>query len=226
MSTLNEFIASVKTEGMMQTNRFSVDFALPLVLRSSKNPFPGDLEKVLLHCDAVTLPGMSISTQQARTYGEFREMPYERLFENITLSFYIDNTMDAKALFDIWIHSIQDPVTRQFNYYKEYITDMTIYVEDKEDEERYNVKLFECYPKSITSIQMDYSAKEVMKIQVSLNYRYWVAGYMVADENNGPIVNGKEQLVSPGAEPGGGAYDDQEEFPNLAVENERLYPTF
>jgi len=104
MSTLNEFIASIKTNGIMPLNRYEVDFALPKTIAST---FNGDLQTVHLHCERVTIPGMAISTQQARTYGEFREMPYERTFDNVNMTFLVDTTMDTKRLFDSWINSIQ-----------------------------------------------------------------------------------------------------------------------
>lgn len=210
---LSNFVASVKTKGLMQSNRFKVEFSLPPALVNAKNTYNyiGDLRTVLMFCDSVQLPGMSISTQQARIYGEFREMPYERLFENINLSFYVDNSLDSKALFDSWINSIQDPVTRQFNYYNEYITDITIYVLDKQDKERYKVKLYECYPKSVSSIQMDHSSKDVMKVQVSLNYKYWLSGTAIKDSSNGVKPNAVENLQSSGnttkKDPYGYGYD-------------------
>jgi hypothetical protein len=33
--------------------------------------------------------------------------------------------------------------------------------------------MFECYPKSIGAIQMDYSSKEIMKLNVVMQYRNW-----------------------------------------------------
>lgn len=199
---LNNFIASVKSKGLMSTNRYRVEFSLPPALAASKNTYNyvGDLRKVLLFCDSVQLPGMSISTQQSRAYGEFREMPYERLFDNISLTFYVDNSMDSKALWDAWINSIQDPVTRQFNYYNDYISDITIYVLDRQNKEQYKVKLYECYPKSIGSIQLDYSARDVMKLQVSINYKYWLAGSAIKDDSNGVVIeNAKEKLQTNGS---------------------------
>lgn len=224
MSTLNDFISSVKTTGLIHTNRFSVEFNLPPII--SKYGFAGDLKKVLMMCDTVNLPGLSISTQQSRTYGEYREMPYERLYENINLTFLIDNSMDGKALFDTWINSIQDPATRQFNYYKEYTTDLTVLVQDKSDKPTYRVKLFECYPKSVSAIQMDYSAKEVMKLQVSMNYRYWLSSSVVADPNNGAIVDGRENLKKDGSQPGLDPFGDDQQRPNFNVENENFAPKF
>lgn len=197
MSTLREFVAAVKTQGLMPSNRFKVEFAPPgTVLNApSGTSYRPDLRKIMLYCDTAQLPGMSISTTQARTYGEFREMPYERLFDNINLTFYIDRTMDTKSLFDTWIHSIQNPASRQLAYYDDYITDMTIYVLDKSEKTQYSVKLYECYPKSVGAIQLDYAAKDVMKLQVSINYRYWTSSSAVEDASSSNVVqNGREFL--------------------------------
>ena len=52
---------------------------------------------------------------------------------------------------------------------------MTINVEDLNDESRYSVTAFEVYPKTVSPIQMDYASKDVMKIQVSMQYKYWTS---------------------------------------------------
>ena len=170
MASLKEFVAAVKSEGLMRNNRFSVFFNIPASVTSIK-----DLRKVMLYCDSVSLPSVSLETTQARTFGEFREMPYNRLFDNITLSFYVDNSMQVKLLFDSWINAVQDPVTRNFNYYNNYVTDMTIDVFDVADKSRYQVTLYQAYPKTISAVQMDYANKDVMKLQVSMNYKYWIS---------------------------------------------------
>lgn len=170
MASLNEFIGSVKSEGLMRNNRFSVFFNIPSAISSIK-----DLRKVMLYCDSAALPSVTVETTQARTFGEFREMPYNRLFDNVQLSFYVDNSMQVKLLFDSWINSIQDPVTRNFNYYNNYITDMTIDVFDISDKSRYQVTLYQAYPKSISAITLDYANKDIMKLQVSMNYKYWIS---------------------------------------------------
>jgi hypothetical protein len=81
--------------------------------------------------------------------------------------------MSVKLLFDNWMGAIQDPVTRTFNYYQDYITDMVIDVYDISDKSRYQVTLYQCYPKSLNPIQMDYANKDVMKMVVAMNYKYW-----------------------------------------------------
>ena len=179
MAKLNEFIAQVKNVGLARTNRFSVIMNPPPSIQYSniQNPYTqqfSDLRKILLFCDQVQLPGLNFSTIQNRTFGEFREVPYEKLFGDLNLQFYVDTDLYVKSFFDAWMASIQDPVKRTFSYYNSYITDMTINVEDVEDEKRYAVTLYECYPKTIAPIQLDMANKDVMKVQVTMQYKYWI----------------------------------------------------
>lgn len=171
MATLNQFISNIKSEGLMRTSRFAVIMQTPRSLGSSVK----DLRKILLYCDAVNLPGITLETSLAKTFGEYREMPFNKLFDNITMSFYVDNSMSVKRMFDSWMGAIQNPTTRNFNYYKDYTTDITIEVFDVADKTRYQVVLYQCYPKSLNPVQMDYAGKDVMKMTVSMNYKYWIS---------------------------------------------------
>jgi len=168
-SPINRFISEIKTGGLARTNRYSVYLNLP----KSIPPISGSLDKILLLCDQVQLPAVSHSTIENRTFGEFREVPYERMYGDLSMSFYVDNDMYVKMFFDNWINSVSDPDTRTFNYYKEYTTDMWVNVEDLNNKARYQIHLTECYPKSIGSIQLDYSSKEVMKLSVQIQYKSW-----------------------------------------------------
>lgn len=181
MTQLEKFIAQVKVGGIARTNRYSVVLTPPPSLQNrtdggSKLPqFGGNegLQYLLLFCDQIQVPGLNISTIQNRTFGEFREVPYEKLYGDLQMSFYVDNNMTVKSLFDDWMGLIQNPFTRTFNYYNNYTTDIMINIEDVEDRKRYEVKMFECYPKTISPIQMDYASKDVMKLQVTMQYKYW-----------------------------------------------------
>lgn len=166
---IQEFVSQVKSGGMARTNRYAVLFTPPSGVSSAS------LQKILLFCDQVQLPGSNFSTVQNRTFGEFREVPYERIYDNITMSFYVDTEMKVKELFDNWQNLISNPQTRTYNYYNNYITNMVIEVQDINDKTRYSVTLWECYPKTISSIQLDYNSKDIMKISVGMQYKYWTA---------------------------------------------------
>lgn len=189
MSKLNDFISNVKGNGLAQTNIFSVEFVLPAIV-ARKRPMT-NLRNVLLFCDSANIPGINISTNQIRSYGEVREIPYEKLYDNLQLTFYVDNTMEVKAIFDDWAAGIQDQYSRNFNYYKDYTTDIVVKILDKKDNTRYQIILYECYVKSIQPIQMDYGSKEVMKVSVSMNYKYWrhaESGVTYGYTSNGPSI--------------------------------------
>lgn len=178
---LDKFIAEVKSQGLARSNRYVVKFTPPLAGLDSKVP-----QTLSLFCDQVQLPGMNFSTAQNRTYGEFREIPYEKLFDNLNMSFYVDKNMYVKRVFDNWMEAIQNPGTRTFNYYKNYTTGMDIEVHDLMDRITYVVSLWECYPKTIGAIQMDYASKDVMKMSVTMQYKYWTSQLISQNDNSEP----------------------------------------
>jgi len=178
---INRFISEIRSSGLARHNRFAVLFTPPAGVN------PDALQKVLLFCDSVQLPGVNFSTVQNRTFGEFRETPYEKLYDNLSMTFYVDNDMKVKALFDDWIDTIQNPMTRTFNYYNNYISNMTIEIQDLNDKTRYRMTLWECYPKNIGTIQLDASNKEVMKVQVTMQYKYWSAVPVSPEDEEVPL---------------------------------------
>lgn len=166
---LDEFIASIKNNGLSRSNRYAVNIAKPFTIDDYT------FRQILLYCDQTQLPGVNYSTIQNRSFGEFREVPYEKLYGDINLSFYVDRELYVKQFFDTWINSIQNNETRTFNYYDQYTTEMSIDVQDIQDNSRYRVTLYECYPKTIAPIQLDYASKDVMKMAVTLQYKYWTS---------------------------------------------------
>ena len=181
--SINNFISEVKLGGMARQNRFTVLFAPPIDIGIA------DLQKVLLFCDTAQLPGVNFSTVQNRTYGEFREIPYEKLYDNLSMTFYVDTQMKVKSLFDSWINQIQNPVTRNFNYYNKYTCNMTIDVQDTVDRTQYQLTLHECYPKTLGAVSLDYSSKEIMKLPVTMQYKYWTATAVTEINDDGQIVD-------------------------------------
>lgn len=169
-SPINDFISLVKYNGLSRTNRYAVMFGnLPWA-----DPFL--TQNTVLFCDQIQLPGTNINTADLRTYGEVRKTPYERLYEDINMSFYVDTDMSVKTFFDSWMEQIQNPGTRNFNYYDNYTSDITIEVQDLQNNTRYNMKLFEAFPKSIGAVQMDYNSKDIMKLSVNFAYKYYQVG--------------------------------------------------
>lgn len=181
----SDFVAKIST-GLAKSNKFLVFFTPPQMISSALGGIGGTgnvdnatLQNMLLLCDTAQLPGLNIDTIQNRTFGEVREIPYEFNYEPITLTFFVDANMNVKKLFDLWINAVQIGDTRKFNYYDSYTCPMKIYVQDMEEKNRYIVEMFEAYPKTVSAIQLDFANRDVMKIQVTMMYKYW-RSYQVA----------------------------------------------
>ena len=171
-----DFIAEIKTQGLARTNRFTVQLTPP-------NANPAVVRKTLLFCEKASLPGISFATTQNRTFGEFREVPYDRLFDTVQLTFHVDRHMTVKKMFDDWMLYIQNPVNRSFQWYKNYITDMKIQVQDLEDQTTYEVALYEAYPKNVSAISLDAEGKDTMRLDVTFQYKYWTSNLIFQDAN-------------------------------------------
>lgn len=164
--SLQSFISEVRTRGISRTNRYEVIIPFPNTDNAGSN-------LVTMFCEATNLPGMNVATTPARTFGEIRQMPYERLFDPVNLSFYVDGNMETRAAFERWIHLVFNQTSRTIGYYSDYIRDVVIHVKDLEDKTTYTVTLYEAFPKSISTVQMSSESREVMKVQVQMEYKYW-----------------------------------------------------
>jgi hypothetical protein len=169
---ISDFKSSVSgSNGLARANRFSVVMQMPAgIVSAGVTPF----SNLLLFCDQATLPGLTVNTTPVRTFGEVRETPTEFMFEPVTLSFYVDQNMLIRGWFNNWIKYIQNGDTRTFKYYDDFICkQMQINVQDSVDQTRHQVHLYEVWPKSVGAIQLDYASKDIMKMSVTLQYKYW-----------------------------------------------------
>lgn len=187
---ISDFVGQI-SNGLARSNRFIINLTPPSsITRALQGQGQGssdyaevfnvrtgvdysNLHKILLLCDSTQLPGVNLNTAPIRTFGEVREIPYEINYEPITLTFYVDAEMNVKKLFDLWMMSTQVSDTRKFTYYDSYTTTMSIYVQDMEENNRYIVELYEAYPKTVSAVQVDYANKDVMKLSVTMMYKYW-----------------------------------------------------
>ena len=165
---ISDFVA-ITAGGMARSNRYT------MILEPPEGTLPAgiQLRNLLLYCDNIVLPGLSINTTPIRIFGEERQTPTEFSYESINVSFYVDSEMHIKEFFDNWIKKIQYGRERTFAYYDSYISDVKILIQDVKDNSRYQITLYECYPKTIFPIQLDYGNKDVMKLNVNLQYKYW-----------------------------------------------------
>jgi hypothetical protein len=166
---LSTFIQAVKS-GLARTNRFTVIIG-------------GSVPFLSLMCESTSLPGLSYGSQGVRVFGETREVVYDRIFDPITLTFYVDAGMEVKYFFDEWMGNIVDSTTRSTSYYDSYVKDIDIIVHDTVNDDTYKVSLYEAFPKSVGAIQMDNNSRDVMKMTVTFQYRYHINTQFIKSTN-------------------------------------------
>lgn len=161
-NNLAGFTSRVKTIGLPTASHYYVEFYM-------KN---GDIVGAM--CDSINVPGFSIASSNLITFGENVEMPYNIIYNPISLSVIMDNTSIARTYFDDWANQVFDRGTRTLGFYDNYVKDFRIIITDKKSKPIYVIKVIEAWPKTVNDMQLDYSSHDVLKVSVTLQYKYWV----------------------------------------------------
>ena len=161
-NNLAGFTSRIKTIGIPTASHYYVEFYMK----------SGDIVGAM--CDSINLPGFSIASSQIITFGEFLEMPYNIMYSPISLSVIMDNTTLTRTYFDDWANTVYDRGTRTLGFYDDYVKDFRIVLLDKKSKPIYVVKVVEAWPKTINDVQLDYASHDVVKTNVTLQYKYWI----------------------------------------------------
>ena len=115
-----------------------------------------------------------------RTQGDFNhygpplEIVHGLTFGEVALSFYANQDLDERVLFEEWQKLTYDTETYDIGYYQDYIGSVSVFVLDRQDKRRYGVRLEEAFPKSLDPIPLSYSSgSTINRVGVSIQYRYW-----------------------------------------------------
>ena len=202
-STIGRFQSKMaEGEGFARPNRFMVDFILPRgidegvdddgnnftfqeeIARSTQGELKSELELqrgLRAFCFAAELPARNIDTAPLKIYGPKREIVYGHSYsQEITLSFYADKFLRQRSFFEQWQNTAMDLGTNNVHFYDEYTGAIRIYAlgafsgDAFRDRIAYGVHLYECYPKTITAVPLNYGTQnEIMQISISFYYRNW-----------------------------------------------------
>lgn len=163
-SDLNDFISLVRTNGLLTSAHFYVFIPNIGENLESKN--------MMMMCDSTTIPGMNLMTADTRIFGESTEMPHSIIYAPLTLSFYVDRDLIAKRALDRWMNSVFDRDTRTVGFYDDYTREVDVFLTDKKGDTVYCIRLHEAYPKNISDIHLSYAGDSVLKVDVTLAYKW------------------------------------------------------
>ena len=131
-------------------------------------------ERLTFQCEKTTLPGMSLTDiDYGVGSGNIRKMPTKRIFANeISLTFRLSPTLRERTVFEDWINNIYDPITNTLSFYKNFIDDMSVVVQDADDSPMYGVVFEEVYPKQVAPIELSPKG-EFLRQDVTFSYYRW-----------------------------------------------------
>lgn len=173
-SAMNDFLTSFTTD-LARPNRFECLMTVP----GGVDRLGGiltDNRYLALRCEAAELPGRSFATHDQKIYGPIEKFPYQQSYNDITLTYIVDETMSIKLLFDSWMDLISPAYgTGNYNYeYKDnYKTDITINQYDVRAQLIYSVNLMHAFPIAVNQLDLDWSSDGHHKLAVVFAYTYY-----------------------------------------------------
>tara|TARA_B100000963_G_scaffold35748_1_gene26762 strand:+ start:600 stop:1352 length:753 start_codon:yes stop_codon:yes gene_type:complete len=128
-----------------------------------------------LKCENIAFPGRNIdTTPDTNIYGPTREIATGFSFAELSARFQCSSDMKEKLFFESWQKQSFNSQTWSMGYYNDYIGKLQIYQLDEQNERRYGVEVWECFPKTIAQQTLDYATTDQQqKLDVTFSYRYW-----------------------------------------------------
>tara|TARA_R100001126_G_scaffold92847_1_gene62934 strand:- start:1117 stop:2037 length:921 start_codon:yes stop_codon:yes gene_type:complete len=148
------------------------------------------ITNLAFRCERVSLPGRIIISSPFKegNIGLVREYPTNTVYQPVDATFLMSKDYSEKIFFEVWQDLIVGPhrvsgdnnpqvVSRNLNYIDNYTCSMTIHCFRPEGgrnfKEVYRCTLREAYPRTIQDIQMDWSANDLVRLNVVFDYKYF-----------------------------------------------------
>ncbi len=167
----------------------------------------GTQRRVQAFCNAIAMPGREATVKKIRHNGPERSFVYDHTYAPITATFYTDKFLRERTFFELWQKAAFSNVSHNMNYYSNYVAPIDIYAlgqfasQQERDDITYGVRLFDCYPQSISPVDFSYTANEVQTFTVTFDFRYWV-NYFI--DRAGKIGVGQSEWKQPTVKRAGG----------------------
>ena len=228
-TTMGRFQAMVnEAEGFQRKARFYVEFGMPKgVVDDGRTTMADEFQgfstevateamradttkrRVQAFCREIAMPNREAVQKDIRHNGPPRSIVYDYTSADITATFYTDKFMRERTFFEIWQKAAFSNTTHNFNYYDNYVSPVDIYAlgsfasRDERDDITYGVRLFDCYPKTISEVTFNHDANDVQTFTVTFSFRNWV-NYFI--DRAGTIQLGESDFKQPTVKRAGGIF--------------------
>jgi len=169
---LNNFLAELNKDGYAIPSRYEVSIFPP-----RGDPFLTVLAKTVgMRVEAIDMPGRALNTSlDTNMYGIAPQIVDGITFGGtINLTIQTSADLEERLFFESWQELAWNKLTWNVGYYEDYIGSIDIYILDINNNRRYGVKLYECFPKEVGAVALSYNqATDIIKTSVTMQYKYW-----------------------------------------------------
>lgn len=161
-------IAGNVNRGFLRGNRYKVFLVPPPAVSGGY-----DLRLVGENCVDVGLPGATFGTFNWSNSGPVLKMPYQMIFEEVKMEFYVDVAANASKFFREWNRAVMDD-NFKFRYFDQYTADIRIEEYDCNNTRRTGCTVKNAYCSGIDPVRLSYENKnQIERISVSFAYEYY-----------------------------------------------------
>jgi hypothetical protein len=165
---INDFKASF-TKDVARTNRFDVEIPVPLTLI----PYVSSARSLIYRCETAQFPGRTFATTEQKTYGPIEKFPYLNTYNDLDLTFIVDDDMNQKVFFDAWMSYINPLYNNNYRYKGDYATTIIVNQYNVSGEKTYSINLNEAFPISMNQMDLNWGDDSYHKLSVTFAYTYW-----------------------------------------------------
>jgi hypothetical protein len=187
---LNSFMTDIRTRGVVRPHSFLVVIDPPFALLS-KNYSASYMKRIVIRCEAASLPSMALTTQEFMRYGygSLETIPYNVSFEPVNLSFILDSQAEIYSFWYRWLNSIVNfnfsggiggtieygnvnMKAYEVGYKANYASKIHILLYNEESKNIIEVTLHQAFPSALSEVSLNWeSNNEIVKLNVPISYR-------------------------------------------------------
>jgi|TARA_B110000483_G_scaffold98719_1_gene121100 hypothetical protein len=139
----------VRRSGFANPNRFKAMINVPDYVRKDGK---FDMRSLDLLCESITFPGKQIETLDYSMYRNPLKIPTGYINDDVTITFRLTEDFYVKTIFEKWQAGIINQKTYTLRYLAEYVTDISLEHQDKQDKVKYGITLRDAYPVTLGSV--------------------------------------------------------------------------
>jgi len=136
--------------------------------------------RVRAFCKSISMPEREIVSKDVKIFGPARKFAFDTKSSPIQATFYADKFLRERSYFELWQSCIFSTKSNHFNFYDNYVSDVNIFQlgsyesRNERDDVTYAIKLFECYPKLISTVDYASDINEITTFSITLEFKYWI----------------------------------------------------